>query len=1344
MDRRQPPTGAAKPQHQPFQLPVLGGCAAVGVVAWATSSHVDTTPLVSWWLWAPIWYVCIALVILVAWASSSLALPLLLAKHADTHRSKRRTRFNRSLPRVLRGFQTVPQPASKLAVTKRLLAALGDATLVAKAEGILALVIRDFVETWHAPLVSGVPSSQDQPSTVKSDARFPAAVYVILVEALCTIADRTRSLDTPTMLVQKMLPALTLHMQRFEQAELKLHSSRKVRDGDDDIFLAAQYNGGRLHWAVDNVSAPDTRVSELAYLRLVAERIMKAAIPAKDAASPVVSLVIREILACTTLKSAVDALSDPDTLNRLIEDRTASAIREQNLVSRLRSALDKGDAKTLPISDVKIPSFGQGNFLHKEEDGSSKLFERTMLDIANLTSLLDARQLRSALESHIHKAEKAQDSSAAGYHLDKAASSAEKQRREIYIARLKAASDSVQQRIAQLDPTYPSSRQVNSFPRSVSPDRAFEENIKFIDLLMSPSAISIFVEFMESQQRAPLVQFWLAVETFKDPLETADDGESKFENQRASVEAAMLLRNDLAFFQRAYLLLPMLAKVVRGRDLRTIQDFLRHEASEVIMVHSLKKARKAVLAAQQEVFDEMQEDDWVAFRKHTTWRRAKDALFSEHKSRASVSTSTHHHLQGSEDADEEYQGKRRRADVLSLLVHPKGRGTAQVDLFGKHSGFLKDGGGPLFDDEGDDEDARGQRQLSHFDLLLGGKGGTFDPASGKAPLFREALFDDANEGASGDEDCDFKSNSGFVCIDKIDAVEQALAMIIREDLPLTHPREKRAKKLDEGFSRTSNFERPLLPRASNSRTSIDTSKVHAPHAAEGRADLRRNASSISLHPSTANGISPKVAHQENVPDTQFEAHAELQRLDEEIKRLHHHENILGALFRRSELTGTSAKEVSLIEKTQNTVQRELREANLKRSTLASEHFALVMLIPGRTSVNIGSCSFRQDDEGRDYTLYLINVLLPDGATGGTEPLNEGKGGLDVSRRYNEFHLLHNRLKESYKSVRALETLFPGKRPVGLMNKHIIESRRLALEKYLQALVGIDELCVSNELRAFLSQTILVFTTETLDRHFPTTSVKSLKGWQTAHGSRKVGFFGKGFASVAQGFDGILFPLSTFEVLASRLVSSGNNQLGKHDIERVLMSSTPTMPSAAEIEEAASVAAPSRRTASFAECICDAFVELFQLNLENNWLRRQAIVIVLQQALGGTIERKVRLEVGSLFTRGALLNHLTSLQEQFWPKGAPFSQRAQASAAAAAARTAADRQRTRENALHNLSTLFPNMAAAFIGRDRALRGGQRAWALLQCRRLNKHIIYTLLDEVLDEMFPTPSTSTAVSR
>jgi hypothetical protein len=46
------------------------------------------------------------------------------------------------------------------------------------------------------------------------------------------------------------------------------------------------------------------------------------------------------------------------------------------------------------------------------------------------------------------------------------------------------------------------------------------------------------------------------------------------------------------------------------------------------------------------------------------------------------------------------------------------------------------------------------------------------------------------------------------------------------------------------------------------------------------------------------------------------------------------------------------------------------------------------------------------------------------------------------------------------------------------------------------------------------------------------------------------------------------------------------------------------------------------TSSFSSPICDLILAVFELDKQNNWLRRQAIVIILQQVLGSTIERYV--------------------------------------------------------------------------------------------------------------------------
>jgi len=68
------------------------------------------------------------------------------------------------------------------------------------------------------------------------------------------------------------------------------------------------------------------------------------------------------------------------------------------------------------------------------------------------------------------------------------------------------------------------------------------------------------------------------------------------------------------------------------------------------------------------------------------------------------------------------------------------------------------------------------------------------------------------------------------------------------------------------------------------------------------------------------------------------------------------------------------------------------------------------------------------------------------------------------------------------------------------------------------------------------------------------------------------------------------------------------------------------------------------------------------------------------------------------------------------------------------RTLDDKERTRDEANRKLSALMPDLAANMIGRSNARRGARRIFAVLQNRRLNQHIVYTIIDEVFAALFP----------
>jgi len=112
--------------------------------------------------------------------------------------------------------------------------------------------------------------------------------------------------------------------------------------------------------------------------------------------------------------------------------------------------------------------------------------------------------------------------------------------------------------------------------------------------------------------------------------------------------------------------------------------------------------------------------------------------------------------------------------------------------------------------------------------------------------------------------------------------------------------------------------------------------------------------------------------------------------------------------------------------------------------------------------------------------------------------------------------------------------------------------------------------------------------------------------------------------------------------------------------------------------------------SFTAPICDLFIEVFDLK-ENNWLRRQAIVVILQQFLGSTIERyeiskleltyrKVKDTLKAATSAESIENSLTGFQDMMWPEGewrAPSDPR-----------TDIEKAETRQRASRKLGLLIP--------------------------------------------------------
>lgn len=314
----------------------------------------------------------------------------------------------------------------------------------------------------------------------------------------------------------------------------------------------------------------------------------------------------------------------------------------------------------------------------------------------------------------------------------------------------------------------------------------------------------------------------------------------------------------------------------------------------------------------------------------------------------------------------------------------------------------------------------------------------------------------------------------------------------------------------------------------------------------------------------------------------------------------------------------------------------------------------------------------------------------------------------VARRYSEFHELHQKLRLNYPSVRNLEV--PRRRVVMKLQREFLQKRRLALEAYLQKLLLIPEVCRSRDLRAFLSQRAIL----------PRVDANA----RGSEGETK-DLVTRIYTSVADGMDdflgnfGVLDQLSTAgQNLISAATQQANASTGP---DAGLVTEDAVTSTEAEAEMSAF---EDRELEPFIKPICDLFLEAFELNRGNNWLRGRAVVVVLHQLLGGTIERKVRDGARTLLREESLLRYLALARDTLWPGGVLRQ---------VPPRSNPDRLKSRGEATVVLATLVPDLAANVVGRANAQAAARRIFATLNNRPLNTHLVFTILDEVILVLF-----------
>jgi len=135
--------------------------------------------------------------------------------------------------------------------------------------------------------------------------------------------------------------------------------------------------------------------------------------------------------------------------------------------------------------------------------------------------------------------------------------------------------------------------------------------------------------------------------------------------------------------------------------------------------------------------------------------------------------------------------------------------------------------------------------------------------------------------------------------------------------------------------------------------------------------------------------------------------------------------------------------------------------------------------------------------------------------------------------------------------------------------------------------------------------------------------------------------------------------------------------------------------------------------------------VFELNRKSNWLRGRAVVVVLHQLLGGTVERKIRDQTKAILDEESLLGYIQRLSDAVWPDGVL--------ARNSVLRTPKEKSKTRTEATVMLASLIPELSASVVGRANAKLASRRLSAVCNNQRLNTSIVYTAFDELVAEVF-----------
>ncbi|KAJ9633042.1 uncharacterized protein PV06_02616 [Exophiala oligosperma] len=848
----------------------------------------------------------------------------------------------------------------------------------------------------------------------------------------------------------------------------------------------------------------------------------------------------------------------------------------------------------------------------------------------------------------------------------------------VYLRRLEMAKRVLEQKISKLSQTAMIPKATSSQPAPQSNTGAKPHEWTMVEIMHTASGLSYFMEYMDRQHKMASVQFWVVVDGFRNPLEDDFGDEMNPAPQQTWTDAD---RMDIAQISETYMSKPELNIPRESKD--AIRSFLI--AGRKATPQQYRAARTAILSAQSAVLEDLEINHLPNFRKSDLYYKflasaeasamqprlqtPPDAAEQNGITSPNMTTARGGLSMTRTNSQPGFRPKDlRRAAVSSSDV----RSLASSKLFDDAEVVKRSGSsGPLFDD-GYDTDP-----LAHSTQSLGQESLNGDSVDQRRVIenmeaaMNNIMTDSPMEEQNAyDDDALFGSPvSGSKSIRTIDSPRGSLDIQTSDYTNKSKP-SLATLGLVNTASRIGVFsDNDLFP---------DEEKFIEDEYADNDDSKNEDVTEDEIHEAAPGDLGLAEA---------------ITVLNNDIERLVSQEGVVDALTRKAELTNNVA-ELRILGKSKASLQREIRRKELQRQQYIVQESDNSLY--GRSKISIKSVVVGKEDDGREFALYVIEVHRQ---AGDQMPAAVWA----IPRRYSEFHDLHQKLRRRYPSTRNLE--FPRRRMVMKLQKQFLQNRRLALEHYLQQLLQMPDVCRSRELRSFLSQ-------QSISSHEETNSASNAQD-----------IVSRIYNSVTDGMDEFLGNVSVLDQLSvagQNLISAATNQLGMGQGEIVPLDPGPVAEAEAELQ-----AFEDKELEPFVKPICDIFLETFELNRGNNWLRGRAVIVVLHQLLGGTIERKIREIVKGFTTEDSLLRYIDMIKETMWPGGGPMR--------TSKPRTPIEKTKTRTEATMMLATLVPDLAGSVVGRANAQAAARRIAATMNNARLNQHLIFTILDEIVGVLF-----------